>query len=68
VAALQLQPPSVAAITDPVASSTATTWAPKIPVTNDPVAGVGYFASAKGLAGKICPMIVPMFTESAGSG
>jgi hypothetical protein len=30
-------------------------------VTNDPVAGAGIFASAKGLAGRICPLIVPIY-------
>ena len=38
---------------EPVSASTATTWAPKIPVTNEPVAGSWIFASAKGLAGRI---------------
>src|ERR1700745_1336998 len=46
----------------------ATTRAPKIPVTNEPVAGAGISARAKALAGRNRPLITPIFTESLGAG
>src|SRR6266481_4689557 len=53
----------VAASTEPLASSTATTCAPKIPVTPGGDAG-----RDSGFVGKIRPVITPTLTASAGSG
>jgi hypothetical protein len=53
----------VAAMTAPVDWSTATTWAPKMPVTLG-----GDSGNESGLAGRMRPVIVPMFTASAAAG
>jgi hypothetical protein len=65
LAGLHDQPPSVPAITAPVAASTATTCVPNIPVTDSPGDGGGWIASAKGLAG-IPPKLVHCVRQLSG--
>src|SRR5260370_19337480 len=61
--AVKHNPPIVAPITAPLAASTATTCAPKTPVTPGGEAG-----SASGFAGKIFPLIDPLCNASPESG